>query len=338
MKSFNKSNKILFLVGFGIILLIPNSIVFANENFEKDYVCKSPEITTFDESYGNNSEKSDFTADIVEDLRDLGFVISYNKTAIKEITEYERLSDPKDPNLDPWNLVHNPFARVTDDMYIENDKTVAAHQAFLENSTGIDQDMQTASFEYSQTDSVTTITSNAVGGAVTTSTEMEFPFVSGSISMEVRYDFSHTREVASNVEKKWTVPSQTISVPAGKKYKVEWVLKMGTARGTTDLTSRVSGIVPFKKIPGGVIYGYSLGNAINEQVRLTNILQGSAYQWTNRSYWERIDGITALRKWTNSKYEAKIGTALEMKVSDATNGNLVSLKTVPMNLTPEIVE
>lgn len=42
------------------------------------------------------------------------------------------------------------------------------------------------------------------------------------------------------------MPSQSVQVPAGHTYKLNWVLNTGTASGTSKLTSQVSARVPYK--------------------------------------------------------------------------------------------
>lgn len=83
---------------------------------------------------------------------------------------------------------------------------------------------------------------------MTISSEMKFPFVFGSLSMTVGYDFSTTKEVTSSTTRKRAVPSQQIVVPAGHHYRVNWILNTGVATGTTALTGQVQATFPYKKI------------------------------------------------------------------------------------------
>ena len=168
-----------------------------------------------DLSTKNNSSVSER---VKKELRDLAYNLTYNHFSNNEITASELLPSKNNwSNLDPWSVSDTPFAKVNNDMILKNDETLAAHGADLFNNTGIAQTISTASFTYTQKDSVTTSTTHSTGISTTTSAEMKFPFVSGSMSMTVKYDFNSTKAVESSVTKEWAVPSQHINVPAGHK-------------------------------------------------------------------------------------------------------------------------
>ncbi|WP_338350390.1 ETX/MTX2 family pore-forming toxin [Enterococcus faecalis] len=326
MKNFLKLNTLILLGGVSLTLITPATLVYASD--------------AHTESVGSSIELDDVDplTQIKYDCRDLGFKISYNKKINGEISEDKRLSEYQNPYLEPSSLTSESVAQINNDMIIEDGESVAAHKATLTNNTNRDQHLSSAAFGYKQTDTVTTQTTHGAGGSLTTSAEMKFPFVSGSMSMEVRYDFGHTNAVTSSVEKNWEVPSQQLLVPAGHTYQLEWVLKMGKASGTADLDSKVSAEIPFKKIywSGTDTEKYPIGVAIAEQERLENILHGSAYKWGVADKWHRIDSTTALKKLTKSKYKAKIGTELLMNVVDITNGKRNVVDSIPMNITPQV--
>lgn len=104
-------------------------------------------------------------------------------------------------SYDPWDFEDIPFARVNSDMTLKDGETLAAHSADLENGSALEQPMSTPSFTYTQTDSISTSTTHATGVSMTTSAEMKFPFVSGSMSMTAKYDFNTTNTVESTVAK-----------------------------------------------------------------------------------------------------------------------------------------
>lgn len=326
MKRFLKFNALILLGGISLTVITPAKLVYASD------------VQT--ESVGRviALDDVDHLTKIKYDCRDLGFVISYNKTINREIKESQRLSEYQNPYLEPSSLTSETSAHINNDMVIEEEESVAAHKAILTNNTSQDQRLSSAAFGYKQSDSVTTQTTHAAGGSLTTSAEMKFPFVSGSMSMEVRYDFGHTDAVTSSVEKNWEVPSQELLVPAGHTYRLEWVLKIGKASGTTDLGSKVSAEIPYEKVKWSSkkTKKYSIGDAISEQERLVSILGGSAYPWEMRNRWKRIDSTTALKKMTTSKYKAKIGTELLMNVVDVTNGRNDIVDSIPMNILPQV--
>ncbi|TPR56922.1 ETX/MTX2 family pore-forming toxin [Enterococcus sp. OL5] len=202
-------------------------------------------------------------------------------------------------------------------MTLKDGKTLAAHNATLHNNTGIGQVMSTASFSYTQTDKVTTKASHSTGTSMTTTAEMKFPFVSGSMSLNVKYDFSYNKSVESTETKQWVVPSQNITVPAGHKYRVDWILNIGVARGTTDLTSYVKATIPFKmNSNNGTRYGLTLRDSIRNYDRFFSSITNSPYIWGARQNWERYNDNAAIRKWGVAQYEAEFGTELVMTITD----------------------
>ncbi|WP_430601686.1 hypothetical protein IGJ02_001652 [Enterococcus sp. DIV0724b] len=329
MKKFIKLNSLVLLVGIGITAVTPSAVVFANETF----------VEGINENVTLNDV--DFSAQIKNDCKDLGFTLSYNKTANKEIADYERLDDSQSSLLDPVSLIIDTFSiKLNDDMAIEEEEVAeAAHQSVLKNNTKQDQRLSSIAFDHIQSDSVTTQTTHNAGISINTSAEMKFPFVSGSISMDVRYDFGHSNSVVSSVEKRWSVPAQTLLVPAGHTYKLQWMLTFGQATGTTNASNKVSAHIPYAlKEDIGDFARYPIGNAMVEQERLVNILGSSAYQWTERAMWKRVDDSSALRVMADSKFKAKIGTQLLLEVSDITDGKEVLIETIPMNVIPKVVQ
>lgn len=288
------------------------------------------------------AEENPVMEKINKDLSNLGFELSYNKTVNNEIHEFYRFDDRNDPHLLPRIDSVEPLAELNNDMTFGNEETLAAHQAFLENNTGQNQKLSTASFEYTQTDSVSTKTSHSVGASMTTAAEMKFPIASGSMSMTVKYDFNTTKDVTSSTTKKWAIPSQSIDTLAGHKYRVDWLLSVGTASGTTKLQTLVKAVVPYEKLRNNGNYaGKSvlwLGDAINTQKRLTTTLGNSAFRWDSQDSWTVKDSETAVRQFADAKYTAKIGTKLIMKVTDVTDSGNTVVKSMPVDETPKLVK
>lgn len=327
LKKVLKLNALVLLGSVSLTVITPATLVYAND-IQTESVGKGITLNDVDE-----------LTKIKYDCRDLGFVLSYNKKLNGEINENERLSDYKNSYLEPSLLTSTPVAKLNNDMVLENGSPVAAHNASLTNNTGTEQRLSSAAFEYRQSDSVTTQTSHAVGGSLTTSAEMKFPFISGSMSIEAHYDFGHTNAVTSTEDKIWSVPSQSLLIPAKHTYKLLWILNEGTASGTVDLDCEVSAQIPFKKNPNHPTdtMKYPIGDAISEQERLVNILQDSAYTWEMGNRWQRIDSNTATKKLTNAKYKAKIGTELLLSVYDVTDGKNNLVEVIPTNVIPKKV-
>lgn len=329
---------------FGVKLLVVGLSLFSLVYLSEDGIAANASDSEKSNSVIPNLENGDLPLEklpaanrLWHELRDLSFNLNRNAFQNGDISSSELITS--DHNLTPLQLAATPFARVNNDMVLQNGETLAAHNAPLSNQTGTQQTMSTASFVYTQTDSVTTSTTHSTGVAMTTSTEMRFPFVSGSMSMTVGYDFGTTNSVESTVEKVWTVPSQHIVVPAGHRYNVNWVLNTGVATGTTALTSSVNANVPYKMQAPSVRQVWLLGDAIAEQDRLVAAMPSTQYRWGARNDWERISNTNALRTWGTSRYRAQLGTELIMKITDVTNPNApVEVQEIPMDVTPVIVD
>lgn len=284
----------------------------------------------------NKVNTNDATSTLKQELSSLAETYSSNRSSNGEFGLFNLILSGS-PLAEPWSFNQTPLAKVNDDMQLKDGNTLAAHSATLNNDTGTDQTLSTASFEYDATDSVTTSTTHSAGVSETTSAEMTFPIAKGSISVTAKYDFSTTKAVTSSETRKWVVPAQPIKVPAGRHYRVSWVLNTGIATGTTELTSRVNAVIPYKHIKD-VRYGESIGNAINGENKLENKLS-DATKWYDKGKWSVVDSGTALRKWDVATYTAKYGTDLVMNVEDVTNtkSSPILVKSIPMNVTPTTI-
>lgn len=253
----------------------------------------------------------------------------------------QNISNWETPNVYPGD----PFVEDNNDMVLKEGEALAANTTYLTNDTGTDETLNTASFAYTQTDSISTTNSHTAGVEMTTTAEMKFPLVSGSMSMTAKYEYNNSKEVTSSTTREWDVPSQSITVPAGRKYQVDWVLKTGVATGTVNLTREVTGNVPYMCNENGLGYNVinemPIGSAIEKQKTFEGTLTDKAFKWSDSDNWEEIDAKTALSKLTTSRYTAKYGTELIMNVSDITDGNESPsniVKSTSMKINPVVVK
>lgn len=283
-------------------------------------------------------KQNNITPMVLTDLRNLSAILSNKSWVAGEIKYNEQVH-----NLDPWNITETGVVNINNDMEILDGDTLAAHEAPLNNLTGVDQTLATAAFEYTQDDSVITRTSHTTGANLTTYGELKFPVGSGSISLSTKYEFNNTSEVKTSETRKWVVPSQQIKVPAGHRYQVNWILKQGTATGTVNLYSRVTGFVPFKSsVDQTIRYGWSAGGAINQDIRLSKKLDDMNILYpvfNSHDRWAANSDGSADIKLGMATYSAKYGTELIMQVVDVTNPNAhVEVSSIPLNLTSETIK
>lgn len=320
-----------------VVLSVVNSSFILSEKvhaIENESVINDVETKMKTNTFSNNT----ITKEVWDDLISLSGYLSLQKYNLREIGYLESVLLMGNNN--PWNVSEEGRVGINSDMRLIEGETLAAHNADLNNSTGTDQTMTTAAFEYEQENSVVTRNSHTTGSELTTSAEMKFPIASGSMSMKVKYEFNHTREVKTTEKTKWSIPAQQVKVPAGHNYKVYWLLNTGVATGTVNLQSHVEAVVPFKVDPDTMVrYGYNMGNALSEQQRIQNLLEPVGLGvWGPNDKWER-DGQRGIRTLGTSTYTARYGTELVMKIMDVSNSRTpIEVATIPMDVTPTIVE
>ncbi|AUV71588.1 hypothetical protein C1940_03500 [Lactiplantibacillus plantarum subsp. plantarum] len=292
-----------------------------------------------EESYDTNTTKSQGHTGTTRSTTITPFILNELRTLSHGLTlkywlNNEIRADQMATNFNPSINSEEGNVSINNDMTINDGDTLAAHEAILDNNTPIDQTLNAAAFEYSQDNTVTTQTSHTTGANLTTTAEMRFPIASASVSLSALYEFNHTNAVSTSETWTWTVPSQAILVPAGRKYAVNWVLEQGVATGTVNLKSRVQGSIPYR------INGLRpIGTALREDDRLSNTLsdQGIGHPIFNqRSEWEATNNSTAERTVGTATYRAQYGTRLVMAVTDITDANNpVKLREEVLNIVPE---
>lgn len=325
-----KQRIVLGALSLPLLVLVSSSVSAKSINLSLGAKGTVPQIVR------KQQQNEDLENQATKECRQLASALSNNKMFANELDPAYGIIEDNTPVV----YSNKPFASVNDDMVIKDAEAISAHVAYLDNVLDEDSPMATASFKYSHEDSVTTTTTNAVGTEVTTSAEMKFPFVSGSMSMSVKYDFSTTNEVKSTDTKEWEVPSQTVTVPAHHKYKVEWILKKGKATGTTALTNEVKADIPYESNLQGQNKYFPIGKAIKEQERLwaKNYNEPIFQRWENAENWDVIDDSKALRHWSEATYEAEFGTELDVKYSDVTTGQTVLIKQMATKVAPKTIK
>lgn len=310
------------------LLAISSPVIFSNNAHADEYSYNMDII----KDEGHIGKSNTVSPIITNELRTLSHGLTLKAWLNGEIRADQMATD-----LNPVITSEEGVVSVNNDMQINPGETLAAHEAILENLSGVDQTLHTASFEYSQNNAVTTKTSHTTGFDVTSSAEMSFPLASGSLSMTVKYEFNHTNEVSTSVTHTWTVPSQPILVPSGRKYSVNWVLNQGIATGTVQLQSNVQGFIPYRI--NGI---HPVGTAFREDDRLSNELsnQGISFPiFHPRSEWNIINDSMVSRDVAPSTYRAQYGTQLIMTVNDVTEPrNPVTVMSTPLNIIPARVE
>lgn len=296
---------------------------------------EAPVILMNPESYSvqdNKKRISSETKKLMEEASELSKAWSYNMYNAKEFSLNETTF--QNPNqAEPVNFKDQPLVKINDDMRLKDGVALAANKSVLSNATSGLQVMKTPSFRYESKDEVTTTTNHSTGTSITTSAEMKFPLLSGSMSMVVKYDFSHTNAETTSTTKEWNVPSQDIEVPAGKTFQVEWLLKTGVATGTSDLNSKITGLIPYRYFASSnQRYALDYEDAVSD---FWSNYQKKPKDWPAGKNYQGVysdNGNYVLRKWGTSNYEATYGTEFVMNIIDVTNPKVpVQVKTIPVS-------
>lgn len=98
-----------------------------------------------------------------------------------------------------------------------------------------------------------------------------FLFASGKISVTGTYDYSNSNTVTNTTSETWTVPSEYVIVKPGQTIRVEWLVTMGKATGTSNLDVRLEGAIPFALDENGVRIGRHMRNTFNDYDRFTKL-------------------------------------------------------------------
>lgn len=313
-----------------IILLgkgVPNDV---KANTEKKDNLHTVNVPVEQNKQINAKSKTAVTDQLIKEAESLSRTLSYNMFVAGEIGMGNLIHNTS-PEAEPYDFEDTTVAVVNNDMTVKDGIALAANTSTLENTTGSVQVMKTPSFRYTKTNTVKTASTHSTGAALTTTGKLSFPVVGGEISMNVHYDYSTTKEQETKEEVDWNVPSQELEVPAGKTYKVEWLLKTGIATGTTKLTSQVRGYIPYKYIPEEnwrLTYGFA--DAVSEYY---SKYENKPKSWeAGKDYWHVYTSRDAVeRRWGTARYEAEYGTEFIMKVSDVSKPNApISVKTIPL--------
>lgn len=281
-------------------------------------------------------DKGNVSPLITDETNDLSRVLSNNKLSYGSPDRLPFEWYP-DPSIPPLKVSQELIPTVNDDMKIVDGQMLAAHTATLRNTTGPTQTLSTASFDYTNEDSVTTTNTHSAGISETSTATMKFPFISGSQSLTAKYDYGHSSSVTTKTTQKWSVPSQHITVPAGKTYKVNWTLETGKATGTTNLDVKVSGSIPYKF---GANNYMPIGQAINEQNEIERDQSRVIFSWAPIHSWSDYnkDKNTVIKNAGTADYTAEYGTQLNMEVLDVTiDSKPIKISSRNMNITPRTI-
>lgn len=233
----------------------------------------------------------------------------------------------KDNNCDPMHFsVGKHYLFVNQDIETEKGDSLAANVTTFENNTNEQMTYTTPSFAYTNTNTVTSSSTQAINNGIESTEKIEVPGAgSASVKMLVHFNFSTTQSQTNTETINWSVPPQNIPVKAHHKIRVTWILNNMIAKGNATMRERYSGYLPYA---AGEYWqdGYALGAAI-DNVALYSDNYWNSYVKEARTKWHPVvpaegqNMDTADYDGAIATFTAKYGTEMYLKVDDITNGN-----------------
>lgn len=224
----------------------------------------------------------------------------------------------------PWDTTASAIVNLNDDMQILDSEYLTANRSTFTNSLGTTQTWKTPEFQKTVENSVSTTNTNSTGVSATVDTSFNVLFASGKISVTGTYDYSNSNTVTNTTSETWTVPSEDVIVEPGQTVRVEWLVTVGKAIGTTSLDFRLQGIVPYwHNSKENKRYGYYMGSALSVYDTLINLFPSESetgkFNSAERKKWKRVDAKTVDRTFGSAKYEVKQGLEMTMNVYEVKN-------------------
>ncbi|MCZ6943697.1 hypothetical protein EJ131_24925 [Bacillus mycoides] len=193
---------------------------------------------------------------------------------------------------------------------IKNSKpqgTMFMGESVLENDTSETQLIHSDSFTKTITDSVTLSVTNGITTGVNISIGGKVFGMGVETSMSFEVSTSTTREQTSTEGVAYTVPSQTVSVPARKTYYVYTALQRSQLEGSIRLRADLSGDLHVKIDVGGAEGTMYIGN-IYEYIKTHQLLHplpsGISLNHNNKSI--HFEGLAELIYGTGTKFNVTI--------------------------------
>lgn len=210
--------------------------------------------------------------------------------------------------------------------------TVYIGHAVLTNNSSTEQTLVTQSFSETVQDTVTTITTHAVGTSINASANFQVPFVgSTGVALTSTYNFSVASNNSNSRSVTHTVQPQKVVVPANSSVEVIVMLNKAKITGNVALQGELIGSESGSMTFQG--YNLYLGwmDAFYRDYSFTladmaNKYGGNKGSMENGTYFLGIvpnaDGSINIEG--KGSYEASIGSELTVTVRDLTTGKSVS--------------
>ncbi|MGE7623890.1 ETX/MTX2 family pore-forming toxin [Viridibacillus sp. NPDC096237] len=208
---------------------------------------------------------------------------------------------------------------------IENSQLLTVGENILENTLGHDVTLPTSGYEHEFKE--TTSTTNTTGWTFgyNYNATLSVMMLTASHSFSVDYNMSTSNTTEKSQTRKFTVPSQGIPVPAGKKYKVEYKFEKITVSGENKINADLFGDATsyFNNQPMSPQLLYSALSFASDKQGFEPVIRDNAVG--NDRFGIRATGI--------GQFSTEFGTRLYAKISDITDSRkpvTIETKTIPV--------
>lgn len=240
-----------------------------------------------------------------------------------QYTDYknENMNDSDRAGLDSlkkWNS-YGSTSSVIRDIHVVGEPTIedAGSETLSNAESPTEQKLATPSTKITVKDSVTT--TDAVEDALEVGLAAEFGSKAGvgvaettqklTASIKNTFKMTHTKANLHEDTKEYTIPSQSITVPAGKTYKIEYVYKKTALAGTIDevkeITKGSGGLYNTPAVTVASIDSYQIpgtaGPEEQDRLRAANTVNDSIYNATPYQFYNHLVNMNKQAEAKNIK-------------------------------------
>ena len=181
----------------------------------------------------------------------------------------DAVSEKTDVNLE--NLRVEPI----NDSKVEKTELIFSGNTRLTNTTNEKQTLTSQAFDFSEANTVSATTTNAVGTSISASASFNVPII-GSLntSISTQYNFSKAETNSESKTVTYKIPSQSITLNPGQTVEVrarlEKVKTSGKVKLVGDLNGTESGYISLQRLVPSSTWSY--------KYKLNTVLKWSAYK------------------------------------------------------------
>ncbi|HDR7590108.1 hypothetical protein BW899_24000 [Bacillus mycoides] len=268
-----------------------------------------------------------FADEVSDSLADVGFLYGDYLYKTKQHPQGTLPITYPMREVNNYQIIDKSVSQVGSVEYGEG-QTLFVDNDVFDNKTGTDQTFKTIQFEKKFEETSTSSTTHSVGVGLEESVKFDFFVGEGSTKFTVNYNFSKTDSITKGKEEKFILPSQSINVPANKKYEVICVLETKKAKANVQFNIDVLGNAKYvynNNSPYTPKYesGATMVKALNEKNPTPSV------SWLGKEWekWEYHDGKARYKNGSGT-VSAEYGTRMVLVINDITDNKTKGSKEI----------